>query len=234
MASSYRGEDRMSLGNITHRVDGSVKFVKGWEDPDQVVFYRAALGMPLYYYSRVAGELYEDYCRVKANPSRNYPLHIDSNFEDLPNLDPIELREAEEKRRREEEARKALEARNELIWGFTATSMLGNIAASDEGLSLNIEGTSKLLAAKRSGAFDAYSELPEMLREDLETAVAKAMERGLVGKKEREKLIEDMEAHARKLKQAYTAAFADEDEREQKFLEEERDVLDSRIDALRR
>ena len=39
---------------------------------------------------------------------------------------------------------------------------------------------------------------------------------------------------ARKLKQAYTAAFADEDEREQKFLEEERDVLDSRIDALRR
>ena len=233
MARSYRGEDRMSLGNITRRVDGEVTFVDGWEDPDTVVFYRATLGMPLYYYSRVAGELYEDYCRVKENPSRNYPLHIDSNFEDLPNLDPVELQEAEERRRREEEARKALNIRNELIWGFTASVMLGNIVPTEEGLSLAMEGMNKLLAGKRWSSFNAYAELPEMLRSDLDEAVGRATERGLAGKKEREKLIEDLESHGRKLKQAYAAAFAEDDEKEQKFLEEERAVLDAHIDELR-
>jgi len=233
MARSYRGEDRMSLGNITRRVDGEVTFVDGWEDPDTVVFYRATLGMPLYYYSRIAGELYEDYCRVKANPSRNYPLHIDRNFEDLPNLDPIELQEAEERRRREEEARKALHARNDLIWSFTASSMLGNVAQSDEGLSLALDGMNKLLAAKRWSAFVAYADLPEMLRSDLDDAVSRALDRGLAGKKEREKLIEDLEAHGRKLKQAYGTAFSDDDEKEQKFLEEERAVVEARVEELK-
>jgi hypothetical protein len=233
MARSYRGEDRMSLGNITRRVDGDVKFVDGWEDPDTVVFYRATLGMPLYYYSRVAGELYSDYCRVKANPSRNYPLHIDSNFEDLPNLDPIELQQAEEKRLAEEAARKVLDARNTLIWSFTASSMIGNVSQGADGLSLAMNDMSKPLAAKRWSAFVAYAELPEMMRADLGEAVGKTMERGLAGRKEREKLIEDLESHGRRLKQSYSDAFADDDEREQKFLEEERAVVESRIEALK-
>jgi len=233
MSRKYRGEDRGSLGNVTARVDGDVKFIDGWEDPDTVVFYRAKLGMPLYYYSRVAGELYSDYCRVKANPSRNYPLHIDSNFEDLPNLDPIELQQAEERRVAEEEARAALALRNDLIWGFTASSMIGNISQGDQGLLLAMDGMNKPLASKRWDAFVAYSELPEMMRSDLDAAVSRTMERGLVGRKEREKLIEELESHGRKLKQTYADAFADDDEREQKFLEEERAVVESRIEALK-
>ena len=232
MARGYRGEERSSLGNITRRVDGEVKFIDGWEDPDTVVFYRATLGMPLYYYSRIAGELYEDYLRVKANPSRNYPLHIDANFEELPNLDPIELQQAEERRRREEAARKALEERNALIWSFSASSLLGNVTAGDDGLYLNLGDASKLLAADRHSSFGAFCELPDMLREDLDAAVSAAMERSLAGRKEREKLREELEAHGRRLKQAYAAAFAAEDEREQKFLEEERAVLDAKLTEL--
>jgi hypothetical protein len=91
----------------------------------------------------------------------------------------------------------------------------------------------KLLAGKRWSSFNAYAELPEMLRSDLDEAVGRASERGLAGKKEREKLIEDLESHGRKLKQAYAAAFAEDDEKEQKFLEEERAVLDAHIDELR-
>jgi hypothetical protein len=111
--------------------------------------------------------------------------------------------------------------------------MLGNVAQTDEGLTLAMDGMGKLLAPKRWSAFVAYSELPDMLRGDLDEAIGRVMDRGLAGKKEREKLIEDLESHGRKLKQTYASAFADDDEKEQKFLEEERAVVDTRIEELK-
>ncbi len=64
-----------------------------WHDEKSIVFYRANLGIPLFYYSRVNGEMKADYDRVmaKAPAVRGYPIHIDGRWEDtLPSLDPTE------------------------------------------------------------------------------------------------------------------------------------------------
>ncbi len=67
-----------------------------WADEKSIAFYRANLGIPLYFYRRVNGEMKRDYdlCMAKDAAERGYPIHIDSNWEnDLPNLDPLEHRQ---------------------------------------------------------------------------------------------------------------------------------------------
>jgi hypothetical protein len=61
---------------------------KDWNNPRQVVFYRAVLNVPLYVFGRM-NEMKEFYHRFKKMAKRSKVLHIDKNWEDtLPDLDP--------------------------------------------------------------------------------------------------------------------------------------------------
>ena len=228
----YCGEDRLSIGSLVTQTDGKMEIVDDWTEEDAIVFYRAVLGVPLYFFSRVSGEYYRDYMRVKANPVRTYPLHIDRNFETLPNLDPMEIQAAEDKRRREEEAAQQLASRNETLWGFTLAGLIGSVVKEEEGYVLSRGGREKQLAARRCEAYTAFGELPEAFRGDVVTEGLAVVERAMASRKERGKVHQRLVEWEAKLAGLYNDAMFDEDEREQQFLEEERDVVKSHIEAL--
>lgn len=59
-----------------------------WNNPQQVVFYRAVLNVPLYVFGRME-EMKDYYYRFKNLAKRSKVLHTDKNWEDsLPDLDP--------------------------------------------------------------------------------------------------------------------------------------------------
>ena len=228
----YAGEGRLSLGNLVTQADGKMEIVEEWTEEDAIVFYKAVLGVPLYFFSRVSGEYYQDYKRVQANPVRTYPLHIDKNFETLPNLDPMEIQAAEEKRKREEEAAKQLAARQEHLWGFTLAGLIGSVVKGEDGYALSRGGREKALATRRCEAYTAFGELPDAFRVDVVKEGLAVIERAQASKKERAKVHQRLVEWEQKLAGLYNDAMFDEDEREQQFLEEERDVVKSHIEAL--
>ncbi len=88
------------LGSLIGEVLPQSQNIPNWMDEKALVFYRANLGIPLFYYRRVNHELKSAYLRVMARPQadRGYPLHIESSWEDgLPNLDPNEGKADERK-----------------------------------------------------------------------------------------------------------------------------------------
>jgi hypothetical protein len=230
----YRGESRLSLEKMLLDADDGLELVDGWGEEDLIVLYRAVLGIPLYFYSRVAKDYREDYIRAHADPNRTYPLHIDKNFEDLPNLDPIEIQEAEARRRREEEAAQHLAVRQEALWGFSLAGMAGTIARSEasDGYVLSRGGRSKELARRRCEAFEAFGKLPEQFQKDVLEGAATLIKRADAGRKEREKVLGELRAWSQRLSDLYNDAMFDDDEIEMKFLEEEREVLEARIAGL--
>ena len=228
----YNGDGRLSLGRLITQADSKMEIVEEWTEEDSIVFYRAVLGVPLYFFSRVSGEYYQDYMRVQGNPVRTYPLHIDKNFETLPNLDPMEIQAAEEKRRREEDAAKKLAARGEQLWGFTLAGLIGSVVKGEEGYSLSRGGREKLLATRRCDSYVAFGDLAETFRADVITEGMALIERAQASKKEREKVRQRLVEWEGKLAGLYNDAMFDEDEREQQFIEEERDVVKAQIAAL--
>jgi hypothetical protein len=68
---------------------GGVKWVTdGWNNPHQIIFYRAVLNVPLYVFGRLS-EMKDFYYRFKNMSKRSKVLHIDKNWEEtLPDLDP--------------------------------------------------------------------------------------------------------------------------------------------------
>ena len=228
----YAGDDRLSLGTLVTQADGKMEIVEEWTEEDAIVFYRAVLGVPLYFFSRVSGEYYQDYLRVQANPVRTYPLHIDRNFETLPNLDPMEIQAAEEKRRREEEAARELAQRQEHLWGFTLAGLIGSVVKGEDGYALSRGGREKALAGRRCEAYEAFGDLPEAFRGDVIREGLAVVERAQASKKERGKVRQRLVEWEAKLAGLYNDAMFDEDEREQQFLEEERDVVKAHIEAL--
>ncbi len=228
----YCGDDRLSIGNLVTQADGKMEIVDDWTEQDAIVFYRAVLGVPLYFFSRVSGEYYRDYMRVKADPVRTYPLHIDKNFEDLPNLDPMEIQAAEQKRRQKEEAAVKLASRQEFLWGFSLAGLIGSVVKAEAGYVLSRGGREKALAPRRCDACAAFAELPDAFRGDVVTEGQAVIERALASKKEREKVRQRLVEWEGKLAALYNDAMFDEDEREQQFIEEERDVVQGHIAAL--
>jgi len=228
----YLGDTQLALGNLITGADGSMEIIETWGEEDAIVFYRAVLGIPLYFLSRVQGEYDADYRRVKADPHRSYPLHIDQNWEDLPNLDPQELQAADEKRQREAAARKALLERQEGLWGFSLAGMTGTVAKDDDGWSLSRGGRTKALAKRRCEAYEAFGQLPDAFRADVVAEGMAVLERAQASKKEKDKVRSQLSAWGDKLAALYNDAMFDEDEREQQFLEEERALLAARIEEL--
>jgi hypothetical protein len=71
---------------------------EGWNNPREVVFYRAVLNVPLYVFGRM-NEMRDFYYRFKRMSKRSKVLHIDKNWEDiLPDLDPENAQEEHRKK----------------------------------------------------------------------------------------------------------------------------------------
>ncbi|HYO12272.1 MAG TPA: hypothetical protein VE685_03640, partial [Thermoanaerobaculia bacterium] len=65
----------------------------GWNNPKEIIFYRAVLNVPLYVFGRMK-EMKSEYERFKALAKRPKVLHIDHHWEDqLPDLDPDSAQE---------------------------------------------------------------------------------------------------------------------------------------------
>ncbi|MFV8755342.1 tubulin-like doman-containing protein [Nannocystaceae bacterium ST9] len=74
-----------------------------WPDSHRIVFYRSILGVPLYCFPHVNGDMKAAYRRFQHQREKAWPLHIDHNWETLPDLDPLDRRkelEATERQRR--------------------------------------------------------------------------------------------------------------------------------------
>jgi hypothetical protein len=85
----HKDFENAQLGKSLKTLDLKMKVeTKDWNDPRQVVFYRAVLNVPLYVFGRM-NEMKEFYHRFKKMAKRSKVLHIDKNWEDtLPDLDP--------------------------------------------------------------------------------------------------------------------------------------------------
>lgn len=68
-----------------------------WPDSHRIVFYRSILGVPLYCFPHINEDMKAAYQRFQSQREPAWPLHIDHQWEKLPDLDP-------EDRRRELEA----------------------------------------------------------------------------------------------------------------------------------
>jgi hypothetical protein len=74
-----------------------------WADSHRIVFYRSILGVPLYCFPHVNADMKAAYRRFQQQREKAWPLHIDHNWESLPDLDPLDRRnelEAIERQRR--------------------------------------------------------------------------------------------------------------------------------------
>lgn len=82
-----------------------------WQDSHRIVFYRSILGVPLYCFPHINGDMKASYRRFQGQREKAWPVHIDHNWETLPDLDPLDRRrelEATEQQRRKTVAALAL------------------------------------------------------------------------------------------------------------------------------
>ncbi|MEZ4319164.1 MAG: tubulin-like doman-containing protein [Myxococcota bacterium] len=234
VAPRYDTDEPGSLGRMLREVASGVDFVEGWSEPDSIVLYRAMLGIPLYFFKRVTDELFTAYKKVDAKSNRTYPLHIDRNFEGgrVPNLDPIELKEARERTARESEAKKAAQERGSRLRGFTLCALLGTINRDESGYSWTMKGFGKPLAARRADAFEAFWQLDPTLRDDMLAGAESTMRARTAEKPDRARFRSELEAHRDALSGLYYQAVAEEREAEKRFLDDERRAVDELIAGL--
>lgn len=116
-----------TLDEATHGKRANV--IDGWEDPDRIVLYRSILGVPVYCFPHVNEDMKEAYRRFQSEDAKGWPLHIDTHWESLPDLDPDE-----KKRALEAAAEKARLAAASLALGLAR----GQIVRGDDGLALDL------------------------------------------------------------------------------------------------
>lgn len=86
----------------------------------------------------------------------------------IPNLDPKEMREAEEKRRAEEAANKTAGERDARIWGFVLSTLASSVQKNgDGGYDWVMGSIKKKLGIDRAASFTAFWNLDSSLRDDL-------------------------------------------------------------------
>ncbi|MSP17132.1 MAG: hypothetical protein EXR73_11100 [Myxococcales bacterium] len=234
LSPRYAGDEANSLKSAVRMVATGVDFIDGWSEDDIVVFYRALLGVPLYFYRRVNDELYHAYRTVKAKPNRSYPLHIESAWEDgIPNLHPKEIRDAEEKRRAEDEARARLVDREERIWSFVLATLAGRVERTPEGGYAWVVGSvKKTLAGDRGGSFEAFWALDAALRDDLVAAGKQAAAERNSTVPARRVFRGELERYLLQVNELFAVALRDEDERSARYLKEEKRVVEEHLSAL--
>ncbi|MCA9664515.1 MAG: hypothetical protein KC503_02970 [Myxococcales bacterium] len=167
----FTGPDAASLEPALAKATTGYQLLDGWDDEKRVVFYRAVLGVPLYFYRRVTGEMKSAYHRTAQKKGKSYPLHIDCRWEEsLQSLDPEDLK-AE---RREQEQKGAL---SDFGWAQVA----GVVSRGDSGFRWVYGEYSGELGATYHSAFEAFVALDTRTAERVREATATAREEALSG-----------------------------------------------------
>ncbi len=224
----FQSDEPGSLGTALRGVVPGLNLVPDWEERDSLVMYKAILGVPVYWFKNVGTVLEPSYRRVYADGNRQYPLHIEASWErdpGLPNLDPMEIKAAEERRRNEEAAAKATAERDARLRAFSLATFFGAVSQSSDGYSWQISGASGPLGATRRGAFEAFYALDATLRGIAQEEIDATWARRAGDKKTRAALAEELAAHGKRLTAAYAAAMAEQEEAEAKYLADERAVV---------
>lgn len=233
LAPLYSGDDG-GLRSAIRQVATGVDFIDGWGEEDMIVFYRAMLGIPLYFYKRINDELYQSYRTVKAKPNRSYPLHIEAAWEDgIPNIDPKEVREADEKRRAELEAHAKQHERSDRLWAFVLAGFAGSIERTSAGVYEWVVGTvHKRLGADRAMAFSAFWALDPALRDDLVAAGQRRHAEQSATVVGRRAVKTELESHRAFLTEQLALALANEEEALTRYLKEEKRLVEERLAAM--
>ena len=237
LAERYRGTDGNRLEAVMNRISAEAKPIDAWAEKDMAVIFRGLMGVPLYFYTRVNGELRAAYEAISAlGEKRGYPLHIQSDWEQgLPILDPKFLKEAEEKRRKDDAAQEEASSRKSAIQAFSLSVMFGGVVREDgeqPGYAWSLDGVTKRLADHRDGAFREFHVLDPGLRDELVKRANSGLERRVATAPERRRFVEELQSHRGAVMRSLAMAIADEREAEKAFLNEERDVLDGLIAEL--
>ena len=234
LAPKYSAEEKGSLLGAIKGAATGADFIDGWTEDDVIVFYRALLGIPLYFYSRVNDELYNSYKTVKAKSNRSYPLHIEASWEDdCPNLDPKEMREADEKRRREAEALASATKRDDRVWSFVLATLASSVQKNaDGGYEWVVGSVRKKLADDRARSYDAFWALDPMMRDDLVKAGKKLEAEKTASAKGRRTFRGELESFLSGINEQFAHAYAEEDEGATRYLKDEKRVLEERVADL--
>ena len=233
LAPIYAGDDG-GLRSAIRQVATGVDFIDGWGEEDMIVFYRAMLGIPLYFYKRINDELYQSYRSVKAKPNRSYPLHIEAAWEDgVPNIDPKEVREAEEKRRAALEAHAKQNERSDRLWAFVLAGFAGSVERTSAGAYEWVVGTvHKRLGADRATAFGAFWALDPALRDDLVKAGQRRNAEQSATVVGRRAVKTELESHQAFLTEQLALALANEEEALTRYLKDEKRIVEERLAAM--
>ena len=152
------------LEPLIDEVAPHARSIPNWADEKALVFYRANLGIPLYFYSRVNGEMQRDYALSMQKPpaERGYPLHIDSNWEsDLPDLDPLAHAEAQRG-----------EGQKDRHIDFALAFATGILRSHDDGaIHWHVATFDEVLGSNHMAAFDALPKLDERTARRIEKAL---------------------------------------------------------------
>jgi hypothetical protein len=191
-----------------------------WPDPDRIVFYRSIAGVPLYCFPHINEEMKACYQRYQKQAHKAWPLHIDRNWEDLPDLDPIERREQMEMAR----------ARRRLFVGVLALGLArGDIVGAEPGYELVIGDTRVPLGAGPLAAAEALANFQTTKPIVFESAIAPLL-RAVEAGRTRAELAGCDEAWARRLsKLELKDALEAPERREYEELREARSLLQALI-----
>lgn len=230
LAAKYSGDDG-GLRSAIRQVATGVDFIDGWGEEDMIVFYRALLGIPLYFYKRVNDELVQAYRTVKARPNRTYPLHIEATFEDqVPNIDPKEVRESEEKRQAQKAAAEETQKRQDRVWAFVLAHLAGAVEKTSTGTYEWVVGTvHKKLGADRASSFAAFWALDPALRDDLVKVGTRRFAEQAATAPGRRAARADLDAHLAFLTEQLALALANEEETLARYLKEEKKLVEDRL-----
>jgi hypothetical protein len=169
MHEHFIGSDEHSLQPLLAKAAPGHQLLEGWYDEKRIVFYRAELGLPLYFFRRVNQDLKSSYLQVMAREGRGYPLHIDAGWEQgLPNLDPLEQRQEQARDRRATE-----------LGAFCWAHLGGAVVERDARWRWTHAGHEGELGAGLRAGFDGFCALDRRTRERLDEVARARREEAL-------------------------------------------------------
>jgi hypothetical protein len=219
-----------SLGALLRGVSPGLNLVPDWTERDSLVMYRAQLGLPLYWFRNVGTVLEPAYRRVRDDPNRSYPLHIEASWErdpGLPDLDPVQVKAAEVRRKAEEAARAESDKQRNRLRAWLLAELAGGVVSGPDGLSWSLSGAAGPLGASRAEAHRAFLALDATLRGLIEQGGVDHFARAMADARSRPALAEALAAQLNRLTGAFAAAVASRNEAEHRHVAEERGVIEA-------
>ena len=137
-----------------------------------------------------------------------------------------------ERKSDEDAARKARQGRESKLEAFALANIMGSIVGGETGFSWSYEGMNQKLGDKRADSFEAFYAMDPDLREELSSTAADKYRVQALERRPREQLIEEVKAYLKRLKKEMFKAAANYEETEQRFIKEERTVVEGLIQRL--